>query len=207
MHLIPSSLVIVGLLTFGPHGFGAQATCTDVGSERWTVKTMAPLAGGAHRFDAVQFVALPTPSDIQVRHDKMLDSRYPTPIKAGLHEGSLVRVRGWVQRIKVSPDDRDYHIEITPEENSTDGMVIVEVPAADAAHVADTDVRQLVGDVRTWLYAAVNLTHEPSSNGSKIGGRAYTEFSGALFFDGPHAPNCDARGSKPGAATCWECIR
>ncbi len=165
---------------------------------------MAPLPGRAHRFDAVQLAALPTPSDIVQPHDKMLDSRYPTAIAAGLHEGSLVRVRGWVQRIKVSPDDCDYHIEITPEQDSPDGMVIVEVPAPDAAHEADPEVRQQVADVRSWLYTRLHLTHEPSSSGTSIGGRAYIEFSGALFFDGPHSPNCDARGSRPGAATCWE---
>jgi hypothetical protein len=116
----------------------------------------------------------------------------------------MVRVRGYVRRIKTSPDDCDYHIEITPARDSNDGMVIVEVPAPDASHVSDAALRQQVAEVRRWLKQALHLPREPSSNGALIGGRVYLEFTGALFFDGPHAPNCSARGSRPGAATCWE---
>lgn len=197
--------MILALFLMEPGSGVAQTTCARVGSERWVVKTMAPIADDSVlRFDTAELVALPAPTDIQVPHDKMLDTRYPTDIAPGLHEGSLVRVRGYVRRIKTSPDDCDYHIEITPAPDSNDGMVIVEVPAPDASHVSDAALRQQVGEVRNWLKQALHLSREPSSSGAAIGGRVYLEFSGALFFDGPHAPNCSARGSRPGAATCWE---
>jgi hypothetical protein len=198
-------VVALGVALAWPGAVRAQAACTSVGAERWAVKTMAPTGTHAHRFDTSEFAALPIPTDIQVPHDKMLDTRYPTAIASGLHEGSLVRVRGWVQKIKTSSDDCDYHIEITPDQNSNDGMVIVEVPAPDASHVTDPDLRQQLTAVRAKLYTMLKLTKEPSSGGVSIGGRAYMEFSGALFFDGPHSPNCDRRGTRPpGAATCWE---
>ena len=85
-------------------------------------------------------------------------------------------------------------------------MVIVEVPAPDAAHEADPEVRQQVADVRSWLYTRLHLTHEPSSSGTSIGGRAYIDFSGALFFEGP-TPRFATPGFTAWGATCGRCIR
>lgn len=182
---------------------GSAQVCAAVGSERWTVKTTAPITTHARQIDLVAFGKLPTPTDIHGPHDKMLDTRYPTAIQAGLHEGDLVSVSGWVQKIKTSADDCDYHIEITPLKDGSSGLVIVEIPEPDAAHVADANLRGQLQALRSSLLTKLNLTGEPTMGGNKIGGRAYMSFTGALFFDGPHAPGC-ARGTGKASVTCWE---
>lgn len=182
----------------------AQATCTNVGVERWSVKTAAPIGTRAHHLTIEALAALPDPPDIVAPSDKRLESRYPTAIIPRLHEGVLVEVHGFVQKIRLSTDDCDYHLELTANKDGSGGMVIVEVPEPDADHVADPSLRDLLATVRDTLIIALNLPHPPNANGASIGGRAYMAFRGALFFDGWHSPNCDSRGTTPGASTCWE---
>lgn len=195
--------ILTALALFTTVRAGSAQACAAVGSERWPVKTTGAITIHAKHIDLVAFGKLPTPKDIHVAHDKMLDTRYPTAIQARLHEGDLVSVTGWVQKIKTSPDDCDYHIEITPVKNGSSGLVIVEVPEPDAAHVADADLRSQLRDLRPKLLAKLKLTGEPTTGGNKIEGRAYMTFTGALFFDGPHAPGCK-RGTGKASVTCWE---
>ncbi len=198
-----AAAVVVASLFVMPAG--AQATCTAVGSERWTVKTMAPIDSGQPRaFTAAEFAALPAPPHILERGEKLRDTRYPDPVSSGVREGALVSVIGWVQLIKTSPDDCDYHIQITPTMDGATGTVIVEVPDGDAEHVADPALRRELAAERTLIRQQLNLKSEPSKRGNVIAGRAYMAFTGALFFDGPHYPHCDARGEKAKAVTCWE---
>ncbi len=190
---------------FGAMPAGAQAACAAVGSERWAVKTSAPIdSANPHPFTAMEFAALPAPPHILDHGEKLRNTRYPDPITAGLHEGDLVSVTGWVQLIKLSADDCDYHIQITPTRDGTSGTVIVEIPDGDAEHVADAALRSQLASERQLIRQQLNLKGEPSKGGNVIGGRAYLEFTGALFFDGPHYPHCDARGEKAKAVTCWE---
>ena len=187
------------------HHANAQATCTAIGSERWTVKIAAPVATHRTRhLDPTTLAALPVPKEAATYQGRMLDRRYASSIRTGLHEGDLATVRGWVQRIKTSSDDCDYHVELTPSQHDLHGMVIVELPPADSIHILDSSLRAQVAAARALLRQQLRLSGEPSRHGNAIGGRAYMEFSGALFFDGIHSPHCELRGSGAGAATCWE---
>jgi hypothetical protein len=82
-------------------------------------------------------------------------------------------------------------------------MVIVEIPEADAAHVADATLRAELEKARGDIPTALHLKKAPGTGGSQIG-KAYMTFEGALFFDAPHDPNCDTRDVGMPAATCWE---
>ncbi|MEP6622528.1 MAG: hypothetical protein ABJE47_24615 [bacterium] len=179
------------------------AQCTKVGSERWDVKTSAPNGSRTrHAFTAAELGALHEPPRIDEAGQKMLKTRYPDKLSLGLHEGDMVTVRGWVQLIKTSPDDCDYHIQLTPTKDGTTGTIIVEIPKADADHVSDYALRGELNAEHATILTQLKLAKEPGH--VPIDGRAYMEFKGALFFDGPHYPYCDRRGEGTKAVTCWE---
>lgn len=169
------------------------------------MKTMAPSGQSRPQlFAAGAFARIPVLPGIEAHGQKELDSRYATLISGNLHEGDLVSVTGWVQLIKTSADDCDYHIQITPMQDGSAGTIIVEIPEPDPAHVSDAQLRAQLAAERTLVREQLHLIGEPSRSGNKINGRAYMEFTGALFFDGPHFPNCQSRGEGTPAVTCWE---
>ena len=181
----------------------AQAACIGVGVKRWAVKTMAPSPGTeAKAIDLKAFGALPPPPDFK-KKTRLIGTRYTGVIGANLHEGDLVRVAGWVQFIKTSADDCDYHIQITPKRGGKSGTIIVEIPQPDARHVADPTLRGQLLAARTALHQQLHLKGEPPAKGLFLDGE-YMEFVGALFFDGNNYPHCDSRGKRTPAVTCWE---
>src|SRR5438552_997854 len=112
---VKRSCWMIPALVCGLTGHAVTQTCTSVGANRWAVKTMAPASSApARAMDATTFAALPVPPDFHRKGGRKLDIRYPTPIVAGLHEGDLVALSGWVQFIKAASDDCDYHIQVTP---------------------------------------------------------------------------------------------
>ncbi len=110
---------------------------------------------------------------------------------------------GWVQFIKTSADDCDYHIQITPKRHGKSGTIIVEIPQPDARHVADPVLRATLAAARAALRQQLHITGEPPAKGLVLDG-TYMEFTGALFFDGNDYPHCDDRGKGTPAVTCWE---
>lgn len=198
---IASGLVLAACL-IPPAGAVAQA-CTGVGIKRWAVKTMAPAAGQEPRaIDAKALGALPPPPDFK-KKTRLISTRYTGVVDGGLHEGDLVRVSGWVQFIKTSADDCDYHVQITPKRGGKSGTIIVELPQPDAAHVADPALRARLVAARAALLQQLHLTGAPPAKGQFLDGQ-YIEFVGALFFDGNDYPKCDQRGKGTPAVTCWE---
>jgi hypothetical protein len=194
-----------GLIVAAP-SLRAQTTCTAVGKDRWTVKTEAPATSSRATPIAMDtFATLPAPAMVRthVKGAKTSEVRYPDLISGGLHEGELVRITGWVRFIKLSSDDCDYHIQVTPDTSDTSGMVIVEIPDGDAKHEADTALRAEFETARDTMVPDLHLKRPPGTSGSRIG-KAYMTFEGALFFDAPHYPHCDKRGVGMAAATCWE---
>ena len=196
---------IAALLLFGSAvPLVGQAACTAKGKERWTVKTAAPTTSSVHAIRIANFATLDAPPSAisGTKGAKLSETRYTDSVN-GLHEGQLVSVTAWVRLIKTSRDDCDYHIQIEPTQTGHDGMVIVEIPAADASHVTDSGLRGTLETVRATMLKDLKLTKEPSESGNKIGA-AYMTITGALFFDGPHYPGCGSRGSGDSAVTCWE---
>jgi len=183
----------------------AQTACTAKGKDRWSVKTSAPLTSvKAHAIAPAAFVQLAVPATVssKTKGAKTLEDRYPDAVN-GLHEGELVSVTGWVRFIKTASDDCDYHIQVTPAENSDAGMIVAEVPEPDAIHVSDPSLRQQLATVRNAIMADLHLAKGPSKSGNVIG-KAYMTFEGALFFDAWHYPDCGSRGVGMQAMTCWE---
>ncbi len=197
---LASGLVLAACLY--PAAAAAQA-CTGVGVKRWAVKTMAPAAAAeARAIDIKALGALPPPPDFK-KKTRLIDARYTGAVAGNLHEGDLVRVAGWVQYIKTSADDCDYHVQITPKRGGKNGTIIVELPQPDASHVADPALRTQLVAARAALRQQLHLTGEPPAKGRFLDGE-YIEFVGALFFDGNDYPHCDQRGKGTPAVTCWE---
>jgi hypothetical protein len=199
-------LRVVALLLVAPGLLLAQAPCSAVGKAQWTVKTEAPLPPlKAKAIASADFTALPAPASVTagVKGAKSTETRYPDKLEGKYKEGELVRLTGWVRFIKLSSDDCDFHIQVTPDSVSTDGMIIVEIPQADAQHVTNGPLRAELDSARKNVESDLKLNKEPSKSGNKIGS-AYMTFEGALFFDAPHYPNCDKRGVGMRASTCWE---
>ena len=182
----------------------AAQTCSPVGVKRWAVKTMAPSPGAEPKsIDAKDFGALPPPPDFK-KKTRFINTRYTGSVDGGLHEGDLVRVAGWVQFIKTSADDCDYHLQITPKRGGKTGTIIIELPQPDATHVSDPALRAKLVEARAALHQQLHLIGEPPAKGIWIRSGVYMEFVGALFFDGNDYPNCDQRGKGTPAVTCWE---
>lgn len=182
-----------------------QTLCTAVGKERWPVKTMAPSQATTPvpiTLSQLASLAAPGTATSGKPGAKTDETRYSDKVD-GFHEGELVNVTGWVRFIKLSSDDCDYHIQITPDPDKDDGMVVVEIPDGDAAHVADVNLRSQVDAARDGIPAELHLKRAPGAGGSVIG-KAFMTFEGALYFDAPHYPNCGSRGVGMHAATCWE---
>lgn len=194
----------LAVLIAGPVALSAQ--CTAMGHDRWTVKTSAPSSATKAKVIALQDLAtLAAPATVtsKAKGVKLLETRYTGAVGPGLSEGQLVRVTGWVRFIKLSSDDCDYHIQLTPDTANTDDMVVVEIPEADAEHVTDAALRAELAKARDTIPIDLHLKKAPGPSGNKIG-KAYMTFAGALFFDAPHYPNCGKRGVGMQAATCWE---
>ena len=183
----------------------AQIGCAPVGANRWTVKTTAPTPSIApHAFDARDFARLPAPPGVERKSIRQLDERYGTRIVGTLREGDPVSVSGWVQFIKTSADDCDYHIQITPTRGGRNGTIIVEIPEPDARHVGDPALRTRLATARQALRQQLHLNGDPPRHGVVLTSPVYMEFTGALFFDANDYPACDRRGHGTPAATCWE---
>jgi hypothetical protein len=190
----------------GPGVIGAQSACTAIGKAQWTVKTESPLAPSkAVPIAPDVFSALPVPAEI-ASHEKGAknsETRYPDKLEGQFREGEVVSLTGWVRFIKLSSDDCDFHIQVTPDSAGTDGMIIVEIPQADAEHVTNGALRAELEIARAAMESDLKLNKEPSKRGNKIGS-AYMTFDGALYFDAPHWPHCELRGVGMPASTCWE---
>lgn len=182
-----------------PSALRAQgSSCTAIGADRWAVKTMAPAAGVPRALTLAEIAALPVPTTVSAgaRGVAHLEGRYLEAVPAdSLREGQLVTVTGWVRLVKVSADDCDLHIQMTPERAAPDPMIIVEIPRPDRKHVHDAALRALLAIARDSLRAAVKAAGLPQ----------LLTITGALFFDTSHFPDCANRGvGGMHAASCWE---
>ncbi len=200
------ALIVALIVVLLPAGLAAQAACTKVGKAQWTVKTESPLPPQKPvKISSADFSALPAPASVEngQKGAKSTETRYPDKLEGKYKEGELVSLTGWVRFIKLSTDDCDFHIQVTPDSVSTAGMIIVEIPQADAKHVTDGALRAELDVARQGVESDLKLKKVPSASGNKIRS-AYMTFEGALFFDAPHWPNCDKRGVGMTASTCWE---
>jgi hypothetical protein len=120
-----------------------------------------------------------------------------------VHEGQILRTRGYVRLVATEDNDCEYHLQLTLRPDS-DTSFIVEVAKDDATSIHSTFVRGRAKEVRAWVRDELLAGSEPPEGGRLIAPPVFVEVVGQLFFDSAHGKH-DARG-KMGmpAATRWE---
>jgi hypothetical protein len=174
------------------------------GVERWPIKTTAHHMNEAPRviaFDSL--IALPDPAGVKKNDSRFQDAFIPSFHNfAGLHEGEIVRVSGWLHLIAYETDG-DYHIQISNSETSGDHCLIVEVPYPTYVKSAP-NLKKLCAAVRSYIKKKILANKEPGTSGTVLKKAVYVTVTGQLFYDDSHVG--DAPRGKRGmhAATLWE---
>jgi hypothetical protein len=185
----------------------AAFACTEPGKARWGAKSNVPRPSSIERAKRVALKDL-----------MALDDPDPTPKRGqpatglitgaaanGLrvHEGQILRTRGWLRLVATEDNDCEYHMQLTLTRTSKPSL-IVEVAKDDAASIHSAFVRGKARAVRAWIRDELFAGSEPPGAGRVISPPVFVEVVGQLFFDSAHGEH-DARG-KAGmpAATRWE---
>ena len=122
----------------------------------------------------------------------------------GLREGQILSTTGRLHLIGAEPDG-DYHVQISVAAGSGNHCLIVEVPKAEPAYVADATLHPRLEVVREFMRTRLLRGREPSQNGSVMQHPPCVKVSGQLFFDDWHVTDANPRGKKGmKAATLWE---
>ena len=125
--------------------------------------------------------------------------RYPqAPNAAGLTEGDIIRVRGWIHLVAAEPDG-DYHIQVAQTKNSQARCFIVEVPRPTKKFVKDDDrVLHAAAMVREAIRMNVldgkelkGMAHLKSPNKAPV----FATITGQFFYDDWHIGD-NPRGKK-----------
>ena len=112
------------------------------GKARWDIKTTIPafaIVMFPRDVDLQTLLAIRPPPGAKGHSRRMDHMRYPqAPNAAGLTEGDIIRVRGWIHLVAAEPDG-DYHIQVAQTKNSQARCFIVEVPRPTKKFVKDDD--------------------------------------------------------------------
>jgi hypothetical protein len=204
MRPVPAALAL--LFAFAPAS-RAQATCTEPGVKRWGAKSNVPKASSVARAKRValkDLMALDDP-DPPPKHSQPATGLITGVAANGLrvHEGQILRTRGWLRLVATEDNDCEYHMQLTRTRTS-DSSFIVEVAKDDAASIRSTFVRGKAKAVRTWIRDTLFNGDEPPEKGRVLPTPVYVEVAGQLFFDSAHAKK-DKRGKEGMPATTrWE---
>jgi hypothetical protein len=194
------------LLVAAP-GVRPAFSCTEPGKARWGTKSNIPKPSSivrAKRVALADLMALDDP-DPAPKRGQPLTGLITGAAENGLrvHEGQILRTRGWLRLVATEDNDCEYHIQLTRTRTSKPSF-IVEVAKDDAASIGSTFVRAKANAVRQWIRDELFGGDEPPEGGRLISPPVYVEVTGQLFFDSAHGVN-DARGKKGmPAATRWE---
>jgi hypothetical protein len=203
------TLLLLGSYASAPaQGTGALAPGSL--AARWPIKTSVPAAADlTHPQDLplAKLVGLQDVPGVKKADSRYTKTRIPDPMD-GLHEGEIVRTKGWVHLIALESDG-DYHIQVSKDSTSGDHCLIVELPSDNPAFESDPKLRALERPLRLML--RTKLLHDPNREPGTLGNwipRAYMSISGQLFFDDWHVGD-PPRGKSPNghhmkAATLWE---
>jgi hypothetical protein len=178
---------------------------------RWPIKTSDPAGSDlSHPKDVPldQLLALKDVPGVKAQDSRYQSKRIPDPV-SGLHEGDIIRTKGWVHVIALEGDG-DYHLQITDSPSSGNNCLIIELPKEDPAFEKNPQLRQLCANLRPTLRKGLLLdaNREPTEGGNWMVGQAYMSVTGQLFFDDWHVGG-PPRGKSPNhhaghAATLWE---
>ena len=200
--LVANALVVLGLLTSPV----ARPACTEPGKSRWGVKSNVPRPSSivnAKRVALKDLLALEDPNPAPVKFQPERGLIAPSPNSLGVHEGQLIRTRGYLRLVATEDNDCEYHIQLTTTPQATSSL-IVEVAKEDAVSIPSAFVRARAKEVRAWIRNSLFQGAEPPGGGKLVTPPVYVEVVGQLFFDSAHGKN-DARG-KHGmpSRTRWE---
>ena len=165
-----------------------------VDHERWAIKTHF-----RHPRQKPKLVALSElkrlPSFTQDKWSDFDASYIPDSPGEGLHEGDMVKTRGWIQALKYSADDDDYHIQMVDDSTGGSECFIVEVPKAGFEALR----RKILTTCSQGKYT------EFSRSGNRMEHPVPCVVAGQLFYDASHGSDPGARGIKGRkASTAWE---
>jgi hypothetical protein len=175
----------------------------DPGKARWEIKTTVPDDAdikASKDVDLHTVLAIKAPPGAKGHSRRMDHKRYPTaPNAAGLAEGEMITVSGWIHLVAAEPDG-DYHIQIAQTKGSQIRCFIVEVPRPVKKFVKDDRVRKGAATVRELIrskvldgkelkYGATRELKPPKKS------PVYASITGQFFYDDWHIGD-NPRGKK-----------
>ena len=208
---ITVAAVLLGLAGGASRPMDAQQlSCAERKCDRWAIKTAT--VGGKfkvqEKLTLQELQAFDAPSDATEPHAgpthqaKRLTGEVGT---AHEHEGTLIRVEGYLRVMQHDKADGDYHMQLsaTFDDSTTATDVIVEIPDPDV--LPDGGLKQRAETMRAWADKMAQGGHVSTAKGNLLEHRTWVFVEGQLFFDLHHNPNCDSRGKRHRhAGTCWE---
>jgi hypothetical protein len=174
-----------------------------VDHHRWNIKTTPHKKTGATTLKLDDIINLEDPPGVTMNDQRYEDKLIPAFTNSKhLKEGDLVKVKGYMWLVAHETNDDEYHIQISGSKTSGDNCLIVEVP--DPKNVDDATLKAKYQKVRDFIKDKIMNGNEPGTSGNVIGGRAYVNVTGQLFYDDAHNHN-QTRGKKGMRSnTLWE---
>ena len=204
-------LTLVALLCLGASASEARTFKPGSARARWSIKTSV-LAGAdlAHPKNVPldKLLGLGDVPGVSAQDCRFTSVRIPDALQ-GLHEGDMIRTKGWVHLVACEGDG-DYHLQISNSKTSGNQCLVVEMPMDKATFEKDAKLRGLYAKLRPFLRR--ELLHDENKEFSEAGNwmksEVYMSITGQLFFDDWHVGG-EPRGKSPKghpgkAATLWE---
>jgi hypothetical protein len=187
-----------------------KASCAERTCDRWSIKTSTVgdrlAVEQAETLDELMAFRAPDHATDPGAKAAYQAKRLPGVVGShGEHEGSIVRVEGFLRLMQHDSGDSDYHLQLSPtwSSNADSTDVIVEVPDPDLLPAGTLKTRAAA--MRTWLDSLAEKGRVSSGAGNLLGRKTWVYVEGQVFFDHHHYPNCASRGKQQRhAATCWE---
>jgi hypothetical protein len=197
-------LLLTLILANGSVAGAAKKKAKDFepGKARWEIKTTIPDDASVKNSTKVALktmLAIKPPAGAKGHSRRMDHKRYASTNAAGLVEGDMITVSGWIRLIAAEPDG-DYHIQIAQTKSSQARCFIVEVPRPLNTFVKEKRVLKAAATVRAKIrsnvlggkelrYGGVKLLKSPKQR------PVYATFTGQFFYDDWHIGDAP-RGKK-----------
>lgn len=174
---------------------------------RWGVKTTLVPGADPHQGRPVPLpvlLALSAVQGVTENDPRYQDARIPPfQIAAGLKEGDIVTVSGWLHLV-AAPADGDYHLQLTASRESGEDCLIVEIPDPSPSVTKSAEMRPLFERARRFVLTDMLNGVEPEKRGTLVEPARYVTVTGQLFFDDAHVGEPPRGKLKQLSATLWE---
>ncbi|MBI3568913.1 MAG: hypothetical protein HY084_12010 [Gemmatimonadetes bacterium] len=202
--------ILVLLAAASTSAVAQKVSCAERACDRWSIKTSTVGDRVAVEQSATldELIAYRAPDHAMDTGAKAAyqKKRLPGAVGShGEHEGTIIRVEGFLRLMQHDTGDSDYHLQLSPTWDSTADStdVIVEVPDPDL--LPDGELKTRAAAMRTWLDHLAAKGAVSSGKGNLLQRKTWVFVEGQLFFDHHHYPGCGQRGKQQRhAVTCWE---